>query len=145
MPALQQLPAAGAVVDTWRALLTGPWCQDMPLPLRRGRFLLVLYAATRLADPTGRKLDPRDHTEPLTARLARSCGTRPQTVARILGAATKAGALTEHAPGRYALTTTTVPDWSAALAHLTPHRDPSGPPPDPPQPFLRASAPLYGP
>ncbi|MFE1576261.1 hypothetical protein [Streptomyces fradiae] len=118
MPALQQLLAAGAVVDTWLALLTGPWRREMPLRLRHSRFLVVLYAASGLADANGRIPDAPDGSPPLTARLARSCGTRPETVARILAAAAKAGALTERAPGRYALTTTAVPDWTAALAHL---------------------------
>lgn len=117
MPALQQLPAAGAVVDTWRALLTGPWRREIPARLRHSRFLVVLYVVSGLADANGRIPDAPD-AGTLTARLARSCGTHPETVARILAAAAKAGALTEHAPGRYALTTTAVPDWTAALAHL---------------------------
>lgn len=76
MPALQQLPAAGAVVDTWRALLTGPWRREMPLRLRHSRFLVVLYVASGLADTNGRIPDAPD-AGTLTARLARSCGTRP--------------------------------------------------------------------
>ncbi|KOU99096.1 hypothetical protein [Streptomyces sp. XY533] len=108
-----------AVADTWRALLTGPWTHTMPVELRRGRFLLVAYVAAGLADATGRIPDPADATEPLTDRLARDCATRPESVARILSAATAAGALTEPAPGRYALDTTAVPDWAAALDHLT--------------------------
>ncbi|MDV9191579.1 hypothetical protein R6L23_25800 [Streptomyces sp. SR27] len=118
MPAVQQLPAAGAVVDTWRALLTGPWCREIPVRLRHSRFLLVLYGVSRLADVNGRTPEPSAALEPLTSRLGRSCGARPETVARILAAAVAAGALTEPTPGRYALTTTTVPDWTAALAHL---------------------------
>lgn len=35
---------AGAVPATWRALLVGPWHREMPVWLRRSRFLIALYA-----------------------------------------------------------------------------------------------------
>ncbi|GHA83107.1 hypothetical protein [Streptomyces chryseus] len=118
MPALQQLPVAGAVIDTWRALLTGPWCREIPVRLRRSRFLVVLYVASGLADANGRIPEPSATEKQLTSRLAHSCGARPQTVARILAAAVTAGAIAEPSLGRYALTTTAVPNWTAALAYL---------------------------
>jgi hypothetical protein len=101
----------------WRELLTGPWRRAMPVRLRRSRFLVALYAAARLADATGRIPDPAAGPD-VALLLARTCAASPATAARYLAAATKAGALTEYAPGRYALTTTADPDWTAALAHL---------------------------
>ncbi|WP_329326680.1 hypothetical protein [Streptomyces sp. NBC_01689] len=112
------LPSAGIIADVWRALLTGPWARDMPVSLRRSRFLVALYGAAGLADDCGRVADPLDG-EPLTVRLGRACAASPETVARYLAAATAAGLLTER-PDGWALSTAAVPVWTAALAHLTP-------------------------
>ncbi|MEU1674809.1 hypothetical protein ABZ752_22680 [Streptomyces roseifaciens] len=116
-PPPYDVPLAGAVPALWRALLTGPWRRAMPVQLRRSRFLVALYVAARLADAAGR-IPALVDGERLVVLLARSCATSPATAARYLAAAATAGALTPRPPGGWSLSTTTVPDWTAALHQL---------------------------
>ncbi|MFE9783655.1 hypothetical protein ACFYPA_36620 [Streptomyces sp. NPDC005775] len=114
-------PSAGAIPDTFLAVLRHQWVPSMPAPLRRCRFLAVLYAAHRLADAAGTLCDRRGRPVP-TADVAYASATSEPTAALYLAAAVAAGVLTERHPGLLVLSPAAVPDWHAAAAvvnHLT--------------------------
>lgn len=115
-PASTARPSAGAVPAAYIALLTRRWTWDMPPALRRSRFFVLLHVAHDLADPLGqlRALDDGDVVED----LARGACLSLAGAVRHLAAASAAGVLVQRGPGQYALVTSAVPDWSAALAHL---------------------------
>lgn len=110
-------PSAGALPAAYLGLLTRRWTREMPALLRHSRFYVLLHVAHDRADALGtvRALDGGDVVED----LARSCCLPLTGAVRHLAAAVAAGVLTERPPGLYALAPAAVPDWSAAVAHLT--------------------------
>jgi hypothetical protein len=105
------------VPAAYLGLLTRRWTREMPAPLRRSRFFVLLVVAHDRADALGtvRALDGGDVVED----LARACCLSLTGTVRHLTAAVASGVLTERSPGTYALAPAAVPDWPAALDHLT--------------------------
>lgn len=122
MPAADLLtrPSAGPVPATYLGLLAGEWTPAMPSPLVRSRFLGLLYVLHDRADRLGhvRALPGGD----LVQGLARSACLSLEDAARYLAAATAAGVVVRLDADTYALRPAAVPDWPAALDHITAHR-----------------------
>ncbi|MFJ9677527.1 hypothetical protein ACIRP2_05645 [Streptomyces sp. NPDC101194] len=116
---------AGVIPDTFIAVLRHQWVPNMPAPLRRCRFVAALYAAHRLADPSGALRDSGGRPVPVGA-IAYASATSETTATRYLAAAIAAGVLTERRPGLFALAPGAVPDWQAAAAVIDHHRIPAG-------------------
>lgn len=110
-------PSAGAVPSAYLGLLTRRWTREMPAFLRHSRFYVLLVVAHDRADSLGNvhALDGRD----LVEDLARSCCLPLAGAARHLTAAVASGVITERSPGHYVLAPAAVPDWNAAVDHLT--------------------------
>ncbi|MGW3910542.1 hypothetical protein ACWEBX_03305 [Streptomyces sp. NPDC005070] len=111
------LESAGALAAAYLGLLTRRWSMDMPALLRQSRFYVLLHVAHDRADALGtvRALNGGD----VVQDLARACCLPLASAVRYLAAAVASGVLTERAPALDVLTPAAVPDWSAAVDHLT--------------------------
>ncbi|MEF9908627.1 hypothetical protein ACQSMD_33395 [Streptomyces flavovirens] len=117
-------PPAGAIPDTFLAVLRHQWLPTMPAALRRCRFLAALYAAHRLADASGTLCDRRGRPVPVSD-VAYASATSETTAALYLAAAVAAGVLTEQSPDLLALSPGAAPDWEAAAATIDHHLHPT--------------------
>ncbi|MDX3697901.1 hypothetical protein PV726_48675 [Streptomyces europaeiscabiei] len=86
--------------------------------LRRSRFHAWLYGLHAHAAPCGR-IAARDGSTGVADSLARASCTPLADGGRFLATALAVGVIVECQPGRYALVTAVVPEWSAAADHLT--------------------------
>jgi hypothetical protein len=110
-------PSSGPVPAAYAALLAWEWTGAMPAPLRRSRFLALLYVLHDRADEFG-DVRPR-HGVDIDQDLARGACLAVEDAARYLAAAVAAGIVVRRPPTGYALAPSAVPDWDAAASHLT--------------------------
>lgn len=119
MPAVDLItrPSPGPVPAAYLGLLAREWQASMPPVLIRSRFLGLLYVLHDRADEIGH-VRPH-HGGDVVQDIARGSCLRMEDAARYLAAAVAAGVVVCHGMDVYALRPAAVPDWSAAVAHLT--------------------------
>ncbi|MEV7020071.1 hypothetical protein [Streptomyces sp. NPDC093991] len=123
MPAVDLIPrpSAGPVAAAYLGLLAREWEPAMPPALLRSRFLGLLYVLHDRADQLGH-VRPR-HGADVVQDLARGACLSTEDTVRYLAAAVAAGVVVQRGPSAYALRPAAVPDWSAAVDHLTASRE----------------------
>lgn len=119
MPAVDLItrPSAGPVAAAYLGQLAREWEATMPAVLIRSRFLALLYVLHDRADEVG-YLRPR-HGADVVQELAHGACLRTEDAVRYLAAAIAAGVVVRRASDVLALVPSAVPDWSAAVDHLT--------------------------
>ncbi|MFJ5638136.1 hypothetical protein [Streptomyces sp. NPDC093223] len=119
MPAvdLTSRPSAGPVPATYLGLLAREWEATMPPVLIRSRFLGLLYVLHARADEIGH-VRPRNGVD-VVQDLARGACLSTEDAVRYLAAAMAAGVVVRQSPDVYALRPAAVPDWRAAVDHIT--------------------------
>ncbi|WP_461712345.1 hypothetical protein [Streptomyces sp. DSM 41013] len=123
MPAVDLIPrpSAGPVPAAYLGLLAREWEHAMPPVLRRSRFLGLLYVLHDRADQLGH-VQAR-HSADVVQDLARGACLSTEDTVRHLAAAVAAGVVVRHGTDAYALRPAAVPDWPAAVDHLTAPRE----------------------
>ncbi|MGW0612010.1 hypothetical protein [Streptomyces sp. NPDC002788] len=119
MPAvdLPSRPSAGPVPAAYLGQLAREWEATMPAVLLRSRFLGLLYVLHDRADELGH-VRPRHGTD-VVQDLARGACLRTEDAVRYLAAAVAAGVVVRRSADVLALVPSAVPDWAAAVDHLT--------------------------
>ncbi|WP_328503625.1 hypothetical protein OG828_36940 [Streptomyces sp. NBC_00457] len=127
MPAVDLIPrqSAGPVPATYLGLLAREWEATMPPVLIRSRFLGLLYVLHDRADEIGH-VRPR-HGGDVVQDLARGACLSTEDAVRYLAAAMAAGVVERQSTDVYALRPAAVPDWSAAVDHITATRERTAP------------------
>ncbi|MFC8389899.1 hypothetical protein [Streptomyces sp. NPDC057238] len=123
MPAVDLIsrPSAGPVPAAYLGLLAREWEATMPAVLIRSRFLGLLYVLHDRADEIGH-VRPRDGGD-VVQDLARGACLSTEDAVRYLAAAMAAGVVVRQGTDVYALRPAAVPDWSAAVDHITATRE----------------------
>ncbi|MBT2908250.1 hypothetical protein AB0900_31905 [Streptomyces cellulosae] len=123
MPAVDLVtrPSAGPLAAAYLGLLAREWEPAMPAVLLRSRFLGLLYVLHDRADQLGH-VRPR-HGADVVQDLTRGACLSTEDTVRYLAAAVAAGVAVRHGTDAYALRPAAVPDWSAAVDHLTAPRE----------------------
>ncbi|MFJ9101129.1 hypothetical protein ACIRJM_21985 [Streptomyces sp. NPDC102405] len=127
MPAVDLIPrqSAGPVPAAYLGQLARVWQAVMPAVLLRSRFLALLYVLHDRADEIVH-VRPR-HGVGVVQDLARGACLSTEDAVRYLAAAVAARIVERPGADVYALHPAAVPDWSAAVDHITTTRERTAP------------------